>query len=392
MKSEIKIRDEENLLLGLCRLEFSEENLNKIKSLVAAVRDWDYFSRLANIHGVAALIEHNLEKYNFLSGIPDLVVNYLKNTLMISLSRNTFNTESMREVLQLLNKANIKTVILKGMALENSVYGNSGLRQMSDIDILIDREKCIKAREILMRNGYLSLPVKSFFHKFILDYLGKHLPSLIKNGTSVEIHHDLFGGSNNPLTQMLYNSSYAVEIKGEKAWFPQPQIFFLYLVKHLWMHELNNESQLRLYTDLVILIEKYNDVILNPDLLNYATEAGMSEILATHMEPLRDFWGISFPGWLNGFIDKWHNEDSIKKFIFFLGSPKDNPPLEKAKFYRQMISDIPGFHRKFLYVLGDILPSFSFMKNRYGCNSNWKVLFYYPHRVGKILWLFRKRA
>jgi len=26
MKSEIKIRDEENLLLGLCRLEFSGEN------------------------------------------------------------------------------------------------------------------------------------------------------------------------------------------------------------------------------------------------------------------------------------------------------------------------------------------------------------------------------
>ena len=392
MKSEIKIRDEEYLLLGLCRLEFSEENLTKIKSLVAAVRDWDYFSRIANIHGVAALVWHNLEKYHFLSDIPDVVVNYLRGTWMISLSRNTFNAESIREVLQLMNKANIKTVILKGMALENSVYGNSGLRQMSDVDILIDREKCIKAREILMLNGYLSLPVKSFFHKFILAHSGKHLPSLIKKGTSVEIHHDLFGGGNSTLTKLLYDSSYAFEIKGEKAWFPQPQIFFLYLVKHLWMHEFNNESQLRLYTDLVVLIEKHNDEILNPDLLNYANEAGMSEILATHLESLRYFWGVSFPGWLNEFIDKWHHEDSIKKFIFFLGSPKDNPPLEKAKYYRQMISDIPGFHRKFLFVLGDILPTFSFMKNRYGCNSNWKVLFYYPHRAGKILWLFRKRA
>lgn len=392
MKSEIKIRDEENLLLGLCRLEFSGENLNKIKSLVAAVRDWNYFRSLANTHGVAALVWHNLEKHHLLSGIPDEVVGYLRGTLLISLSRNTFNTETMREVLRLLNMENIKTVILKGLALENSVYGNSGLRQMSDVDILIDRGKCIKAREILMSNGYVSLPVKSFFHKFILAHSGKHLPSLIKNGTSVEIHHELFGGRSNTLTKMLYDSSYEVEIKGEKAWFPQPQIFFLYLVRHLWMHEMNNESQLRLYTDLVVLIEKYKDGILNPDLLNNATEAGMSEILAMHLEPLRDFWGVSFPGWINDFIDKWHNEDSINKFIFFLGSPKDNPPLEKERFYRQIISNIPGFHRKFLFVLGDILPSFSFMKNRYGCNSNWKVLFYYPHRVGKLLWLFRKRV
>jgi hypothetical protein len=43
-----------------------------------------------------------------------------------------------------------------------------------------------------------------------------------------------------------------------------------------------------------------------------------------------------------------------------------------------------------LYVLGDLFPSISFMKNRYKCKSTWRVLFYYPHRVGKILWLFRR--
>jgi len=75
------------------------------------------------------------------------------------------------------------------------------------------------------------------------------------------------------------------------------------------MHEMNNESQLRLYTDLIVLIEKHNYEILNYNLLKCASDAGMSEILAWHLEPLRDIWGVSFPGWLNDFIDKWHNED-----------------------------------------------------------------------------------
>jgi hypothetical protein len=389
MNSEVNIRDEESLLLELCRLEFSDEHIKKIRSLTAVVADWDYFRNIANAHGVAALVYHNLEKQNILLGIPQEVVAFLRGALMRSLSRNTFNTEAMGEVLRLLNKESIKTVLLKGLALENSVYGNAGLRQMSDVDILIDRKECLKARKILISNGFSSLPVKSLFHELIIADYGKHLPSLIKNGTSVEIHHELFGGEKNVLTKMLYDKSSEVKIKGEKAFIPEPQIFFLYLVKHLYLHEMNNESQLRLYTDLVVLIEKYSEEIINYDLLSNASQAGLIEILACRLGPLRDLWGISFPGWIADLIDKWYNRDSINKFIFFLKSPKDNPPLDKANFYRHVISDIPGLHRKFLFIIGDIFPTISFMKNRYKCNSTWRVLLYYPHRVGKILWLFR---
>jgi hypothetical protein len=389
MKNKIKIRDEESLLLELCRLEFSEEQLHRIRSIIPTITDWNYFRNLANEHGVSALVWNNLEKYQLHSGLPEEIVSFLRCALMRSLSRNTFNTESMGEVLRLLNKENIKTVILKGLALENSVYGNKGLRQMSDVDILINREECIKARKILISNGYDSLPVKSFFHKQIMSYYGKHLPSLIKKGTSVEIHHELFGERKSILTKILYDTSYEAELKGEKAWFPQPQIFFLYLVRHLFVHEMNNESQLRLYTDLVVLIEKYNNEILDYNLLKCASEAGMSDMLAWHLEALRDLWGINFPEWLNDFIDKSHNQDFINKFFFFLRSPKGNPPGDKARFYRYVIKDIPGFHRKILFVLGDLFPSVSFMKNRYKCKSTWRVLFYYPHRLGKVLWLLK---
>jgi hypothetical protein len=390
MKNAVKIRSEEDLLLVLCRLEFSDENLEKIKSLIANAGDWNYFKNLANLHGVAALVWHNLEKHCLLSGIPDEVITYLKSTLLISLSRNTFITEAMGEVLHQLNTARIKTVILKGLALENSVYGNSGLRQMSDVDILIERDQCILARDILISNGFVSLPVKSFYHEFIVAYSGKHLPSLIKNGTSVEIHHELFGERNKNMTGILYESSYEAEIKGEKTWFPQPQIFFLYLVKHLWLHEINNESQLRLYTDLIVLIEKHYDEILDNNLIPLASEAGLSEILASHLEPLRDMWGVTFPDWVNSFIDKFSNKETIKNFIFFLQSPKNNQPVDKPKLYRHIISDIPGFHRKFLYVLGDIFPSISFMKTRYKCKYTWQVIRYYPLRFGKLIWLIRK--
>jgi len=185
MNSAVKIKDEEILLMRLCRLEFSDEQIKKIMALTAVVADWNYFSSLANAHGVAALVYHNLEKHILLTGIPEEVVTFLKGALMRSMSRNAFNTEAMGEVLRLLNGENIKTVLLKGLALEFSVYGNAGLRQMSDVDVLISREQCMRAREVLISNGYISLPVKSVLHKLILADTGKHLPSLIKNGTSI---------------------------------------------------------------------------------------------------------------------------------------------------------------------------------------------------------------
>ncbi len=390
MKNHPDIRDEEILLLGLCRLSFKAELTMRLKALTEGKIDWNYFTSLASIHGVAAMVYHNLEKLDFLQVMPQEVTGILRNTLMISLSRNTRNTEVMAAVLKLMNEHSIKSVLLKGLALESSVYGNAGLRQMTDIDVLMTREDCFKARSLLMDNGFVSLPVKSVFHKAIMADTGKHLPTLIKDQFRIELHHELFSAGKNELTKMLYDTSYETEVKGEKAFIPEPRIFFLYLVKHLYTHEMNNESQLRLYADLVVLIEEFRDEILTADLIKYAEQAGICEILARRLEPLRDFWDISFPDWINEFMDKYFNPATIDKFVFFLKSPKDNPAIDHRGFYRQIFREIPGIHRKVLFILGDLFPTITFMKNRYNCSKGWQTIFYYPLRWGK-LWYLVKR-
>jgi hypothetical protein len=380
MKSYLNIRDEEILLLGLCRLSFGVELKVMLAALAETITDWNYFFLVANAHGVAALAYSNLEKLGFLHLAPDKVAQSLRNAIMVNLSRNARNTEAMGEVLRILNRENIKTVLLKGLALEMTVFGNQGLRQMTDVDVLVSRDNCMKARKLLMANGFESLPVKSLFLKPIIADFGKHLPTLTKNGFAVELHHELFGAGKNVLTRMLYDTSVAMDMNGEKCFVPEAQIFFLYLVKHLYLHEMNNESQLRLYTDLVVLIEKYGDEILNYDLLTYANQAGMSQILAWRIEPLRDLWGISFPDWINEFIDKWYHPDSINRFVFFLKNPKDNPSPDKGLKFRNNIREVKGIHRKILFTLGEIFPTIEFMKKRYNCKSTFSALFRYPPR------------
>lgn len=389
MKNGITLTNEEILILELCRLSFTNEQAVRLDQLIRSVADWDYFTFLANEHGIAALTCHNLEKSGLLKLLPGKAAAFLKNALMLSLSRNAFHLETISEVLRILNNENIKVVLIKGMALELSIYGNSGLRQMSDVDILLSRNDCLHARNILISHGYSPLPVKSVLHKLIILDVGKHLPSFLKNGASVEIHHELFGGNKNMLTKLLIHSSKAVQVKDERTYIPEPQLFFLYLVKHLSLHEMNNESQLRLYADLAGLISNHYDRIINYDLPDYAAMAGMSQILALNLGSLRGFFGIDFPGWLNNFIDTWYSPESADRFVFFLRSPKNNPPTGKYRSYRNTIKEIPGLHRKIVFVMGDMFPTFHFMKRRYNCKNNLGTIFYYPHRLGKVLWLLK---
>ncbi|MBN2861737.1 MAG: nucleotidyltransferase family protein [Bacteroidales bacterium] len=390
MKDHPDISNEELLLPGLCRLSFTEEHTDRLKALAGTVADWKYFISLASGHGVAALAYYNLEKLGLLQHIPSETKDILRNTLMISLSRNTRNAETMTEVLGLMTRNNIKCVLLKGLALELMVYGNSGIRQMTDIDVLMTREDCLKAMTILLDNGFNSFPLKSLFHRSIMSYIGKHLPTLSKDSFRIELHHELFTSGNKELTRIFYDSSSEAEMNGEKAFLPEPQIFFLYLIKHLNMHEMNNESQLRLYTDLVVLIEKYREDILTDSLIWYAEKAGMREILARKLGILRDFWDISLPDYLNELILGYYDTASFGKFIFFLKSPKDNPPLDQPGFYRNIIREIPGFHRKLLFISGDLFPTLSFMKKRYRCAKGWHAIFFYPFRWGKLWYLIKK--
>jgi len=389
MRTDLNLKNEELLLCKLCRLSFNDENLPVLRSLTKDIRDWTYFTSLARNHGISALVYSNLTKQGLTDNITPEIINNLWNTFITNLARNSAFMSKIAGVLHMLNNQNIKTVLLKGLALELTVYGNSGLRQMTDADILVSAEDSIKSANILMENGFISNPLKSVFYKPLLRYTGKHMPTLTNEGFSVDIHFDLFGSKKHYLTEMIYNNSLETRINGERAFIPDPMMFFLYLVKHLWLHEMNNESQLRLYTDLVVLIEKHRDKIFMPGLTGLCEKAGLNEIMASRLRPMREILEISFPDPINDLIDKWSAPDSVDKFLFFLRSPKDNPSPGRGKLYRYHLSEIPGFHRKLLYLAGDLFPTFEFMKKRYGCSSNLEALLYYPLRLGKLLYLIR---
>jgi len=329
---------EEKLLLALCRLEFTEEEKREFKSLAEKVSDWDKFVKISNEHGIIALSAFNLKETHLDHLVPEEQMRMLNDGLMQSMIRNAWLSERWKEVNQILTEAGIKHILLKGMALEHTVYGSKGLRQMTDNDILLKKKDAVNAWYLLQKNGFVPDNFKSALHRKIITDIGKHLPTLVKDGYAVEIHTKLF---NEP-------------------------------AKNSNLHEYIDKAS-------EIGIDGTMGFILNDDMhLEYLSEHNQDHIYGTGPE-LRLFLDIS--------LLKRDNYISIKEDI--LSDPEKFKVTDYRKItYKKQFFELP-YRSRLRFLAGDIFPSLRWMKQRHGCG--WpKVLAYYPRRMGKLMWLITR--
>ena len=324
------------LLLLLCHYPYDPSTRETLSKLLREVDDWHFMVNLINAHGIIALATYNIKEAGLEKEIPVDAMAFLENGYMQSVVRNAWLTERWKEVNQILNDAGIKHILLKGMALEHTIYGSKGLRQMNDNDIVIKPEDSLKAWYLLQQNGFTMEPLKSpLFRKIMLD-IGHHLPALYKKGYAVEIHEKLF--ENGSVDDKTYSDPYkdAIEIFiGEtKGFMLSEQIHLKYLRKHFEHHKRAGDCQLRLYNDILLL-------------------------------------------------DKSDSTDIPEQFIQEpIQSMKKN--FRKALF-RSTLRTIPA-KKRIRFIIGDIFPSVQWMRKRYKCNTMIAIL-RYPLRIWKLTWL-----
>jgi hypothetical protein len=325
-----------DLLLLLCRYPFEEKNREALSKLIREVKDWKKTVELINAHGIIALAAYNIKEAGLEKEIPGDAMAILENGQRQSMVRNLWLTEQWKGVNAILSNSGIKHVLLKGMALEHTLYGSKGLRQMNDNDILVKREDMLKAWNLLKENGFSQGLIKSPLHEKIILDSGKHLPCLYKDGYAVEIHHKLF--SNNPSELADFGdpveTSVEILIGDTKARILSKKIQLLHLTDHFEKHAKGGSVQFRQLADIILLDSNNKTAIPDCFILNPQQELKI-------------------------------------KFL-------------KAS-YKIAIKSVPAKIR-FLYIIGDIFPTIEWMKKRHGCSSV-KAVFYYPQRIGKLLWL-----
>jgi len=381
-ESNDELRKSVQLLLLLGRTEFSGEEQLQIAAAFGSFTSWQLFASLAVRHGVAALVWQNISDLGLEGRIPETERTLLEGLRFKSIARVAWISEAAAGVTALLEREGIRAVLLKGLALEHTVYGSRGLRQMSDADLLVAPADALKARDILVREGFRSMPLKSSLYRHIILDLGNHLPELHRGGVSVDLHYRLFGPEGAEMVAGAVADSEPVAPGREHFRVLPPMIAFLALVGHIYKHEVKGEFQLRLWVDIYLLLCKYGDRIMTAALPAAAKEAGLESETRIVLTVMEQVWGISIMPEL-----KESGNDRASGFMNDLMHPGSVVPISQREFFARNLKSLKSPGKRLIFILGDIFPSIGFMKRRYGCRTAVRALLFYPHRLGKLAWI-----
>ena len=379
------LRHAVRLLLLLSRIDFNPAQKDHAKEEIQSYSEWKLFAGLAVRHGVAALAWQNISDLGLAGSVPETEKTLLEGLRFKSIARVSWITEAAAGVTAMLEKEGIKVVLLKGLALEHTVYGSKGLRQMSDADLLVAPSDALKARDILVREGFSSMPLKSPLYRNIILDLGNHLPELHRGGISVDLHYRLFGPEGGEMVARAIEESEII-VSGDRHFrVLPPMISFLALVSHIYKHEIKGEFQLRLWTDIYLLLERYGGSIMVPGLPAAAGEAGIpaeTRIVLTVMEQV---WGVMIPETMRAKTEE--EQAKADRFLTDLAHPGAVESVSQREMFRRNLEALRSTRKKMIFILGDVFPSVGFMKKRYSCRSSLSAVFHYPHRLGKLFWI-----
>ena len=149
----ITVRPEDQVLLCIARLSLDAPTARRLHELLRLDLDWDYLLAVAKQHGVLPLLYRHVITLN--SGtLPPLAMKNLQESNHDNTNSSLFLTGELLKILQSLEANRIPVIPFKGPTLAVSAYGDLGLRQFTDLDLLVHKKDVLKVKQLLIGRGF----------------------------------------------------------------------------------------------------------------------------------------------------------------------------------------------------------------------------------------------
>lgn len=147
---------EYQLLLCCARTSLSKDNQDEIRKLVNDGLDWDYLLQMSKSHGLAPLLYYHLQQTDHDHRIPQFIMDRLHIIYYINLARNIPLSYELNKILNSFEKKEIPIVVLRGLALAQTIYKNIALRVTGDIDLLVQKKDLSRVAKTLLELKFTS--------------------------------------------------------------------------------------------------------------------------------------------------------------------------------------------------------------------------------------------
>ncbi len=192
-------------------------------------------ARRANMAGI--LLE---QVRNLAISIPLEFENSLRAVALAVAARQLHWRRELELTLSVLNAADIPVMLLKGAALNLSVYPRSDLRPLSDLDLLVPAEKAVAARQALVGAGCrpgFDLVRADFFPRY---YYEAELFSAGVHAVRLDLHARPFRPLRLAVTvpqAAFWANAQVVDVGTATALVPAVETMWIHLAVHAALHD-----------------------------------------------------------------------------------------------------------------------------------------------------------
>lgn len=187
---ELNLSQEELFVLCCCRTATTGKSIGAIDDLFNKNLNWDLIFNIVSRHGIAGLLYMTLYQCSNIGYVPDYLLRNLETIYRRCAYQNIFYSKEFNEIVANFNRANIRTISLKGIEFLHSIYAhNFSLRNLADIDILVEEENVSPAEKILVDMGYNTK--KGGYRYKLLHFHSIFWRSMGKFPIIIELHWDV---------------------------------------------------------------------------------------------------------------------------------------------------------------------------------------------------------
>lgn len=152
LDQNIKITNEDKLLILCARTQLTPEIKAKIIKILQKDLNWDYLAQRAFQHKLTPLLYWNLKEFQ--DEVPENVFKCLKEIFNRNTKKNLLMLGELLKLLNLFEKHGLNVIPYKGPLLAIYAYKNLALRQFDDLDIFVHKNDVFNVKEILISYGY----------------------------------------------------------------------------------------------------------------------------------------------------------------------------------------------------------------------------------------------
>jgi len=354
-------------------------------------QDWDDVIQQSIRHGVTPLLYQYLKIISPSVQIPIPVLQKLRAMALDHALRNLLLYRELSQVLRELQNDSISVIVLKGAYLAEVIYGNTTLRPMHDVDLLVRKTDLSKAEARMRALGYGPLEDP----RIEVDYtIHQHLRPLIKPGAvPIEIHWTI-EHPNSPFdieVDELWNRARSATIAGVQVLVFDPEDLLLHICLHASFHH-KFLFGLRPFCDILEIIRHFQGEIDWQQVQHRARRWGIQKYVYLTLYLARELVRADVPEVV---LDSLKPQGFDPRVMVWARTQifSDETAITSLSSNLAQLWGVRLFQDKLALFLKSVFPAPAIMARMYpsSCNSKWFYL-YYPLRWKDLLFQYGRSA